>query len=165
MFIFFRPLSLAQLNNGCDRIPTGFSGQLTPDGPILKPPSTKVVNLDWPKVVNHNNTWQKSIHTLKRTHSFQNNYDKDVQHRKQNYTFILDDLCCESKSEVSPFHIWNRKTNSINNFCCYQVWATAKLIDFAHVYISDSMDVDKNYLDGIENLIKMFEDFLSETEE
>jgi len=45
------------------------------------------------------------------------------------------------------------------------VWATAKLIDFAHVYISDSMDVDKNYLDGIENLIKMFEDFLSETEE
>lgn len=139
----YRPLSMAQLN-GCDKIPTGFSGQLTTEGPILKPPSTKVVNLDWPKVVNHNNTWQKSMHTLKRTHSFQNNYDKDVQHRKQNYTFILDDLCCESKSEV---------------------WATAKLIDFAHVYISDSMDVDKNYLDGIENLIKMFEDFLSETEE
>ncbi|KAL1494539.1 hypothetical protein ABEB36_010121 [Hypothenemus hampei] len=140
----YRPLSLAQLNHGCERIPTGFSGQLTPDGPILKSPSNKLVNLDWPKVVNNNNTWQKSIYALKRTHSFQNNYDKDVQNKKQTYTFMLNDLCCESKTEV---------------------WATAKLIDFAHVYLSDSFDVDRNYLDGVDNLIRIFEDFLSETEE
>ncbi|XP_066251825.1 inositol polyphosphate multikinase [Euwallacea similis] len=140
----YRPLSLAQLNNGCERVPTGFSGQLTPDGPILKYPCNKIVNMDWPKAVNNNNTWQKSIHTLRRTHSFQNNYDKDVQNKKQSYSYILDDLCSESKSEV---------------------WATAKLIDFAHVYLSDSTEVDRNYLDGVENLIKMFEDFLSETEE
>ncbi|XP_050310974.1 inositol polyphosphate multikinase [Anthonomus grandis grandis] len=144
----YRPLSLAQLNNGCERVPTGFSGQLTTDGPILRAPSKKsalALDPEQPRtVVNNNNTWQKSIHALKRTHSFQNNYDKDVQHRKQNYTSMLDDLCCESKSEV---------------------WATAKLIDFAHVYPSDSVDVDKNYLEGVENLVKMFEDFLAETDE
>lgn len=81
---------------------------------------------------------------LKRTHSFQNNYDKDVQHKKQSYTFMLDDLCSDWKSEV---------------------WATAKLIDFAHVYPADSMDIDRNYLDGVDNLVKLFEDFLAETEE
>lgn len=141
----YRPLSLATLNNGCcERIPTGFSGQLTLDGPILKAPSKKIVNLDGPRIVNCNNTWQKSIHALKRTHSFQNNYDKDVQNKKQNYTYILDDLCCDTKSEV---------------------WATAKMIDFAHVYPADSIDVDKNYLDGVNNLIKVFEDFLAETQE
>lgn len=140
----YRPLSLATLNNDCDRIPTGFSGQLTRDGPILKAPSNKIVNLEGPRIVNCNNTWQKSIHALKRTHSFQNNYDKDVQNKKQSYTYILDDLCSDTRSEV---------------------WATAKMIDFAHVYPADSTDIDNNYLDGVNSLIRMFEDFLAEAQE
>ncbi|KAF7265816.1 hypothetical protein GWI33_020887 [Rhynchophorus ferrugineus] len=141
----YRPLSLATLSNGCEKVPTGFSGQLTKEGhPILKPPSTKIVNLEGPRIINNNNTWHKSMRLLKRTHSFQNNYDKDVQHKKQNYNKILDDLCSDSKSEV---------------------WATAKLIDFAHVYPADNMDVDKNYLEGVDNLVKMLEDFLAETDE
>ncbi|CAH1125085.1 unnamed protein product [Ceutorhynchus assimilis] len=142
----YRPLSLAQLNNCCaeERVPTGFSGQQTSDGPILKAPN-RIVHMDSLRQAPTNrNAWQKSIHALKRTHSFQNDYDKDVQHKKDNYNLILDDLCCETKSEV---------------------WATAKMIDFAHVYTSDSADADKNYLEGVNNLIKMFEDFLAETDE
>ncbi|ENN71064.1 hypothetical protein D910_12421 [Dendroctonus ponderosae] len=122
----YRPISLAQLNHDNEKIPTGFSGQLTHDGPILKAPSNKIknlVNMEMPRV---------------------NNYDKDVQCKKQDYTLILDDLCSETKSEV---------------------WATAKLIDFAHVYITDNVDQDKNYIEGIESLSKMFEDFLYETDE
>ncbi|CAH1116286.1 unnamed protein product [Phaedon cochleariae] len=138
----YRPMSMAALNN--ERIPTGFSGQLTKDGPILRTPRmpNKVMNLEVPSCVS-NNTWHKSIHTLKRTHSFQNNYDKDVQCRKQDYTYLLDELCTEEKSEC---------------------WATAKMIDFAHVYPAENCDIDKNYLDGIENLVNLFEEFLFESD-
>lgn len=59
--------------------------------------------MEMPRMVNHSNTWKSSMRTLKRTHSFQNNYDKDVQCKKQDYTFILDDLCNETKSEVRKF--------------------------------------------------------------
>ncbi|XP_060522036.1 inositol polyphosphate multikinase-like [Cylas formicarius] len=141
----YRPLSLAVLNKDCERIPTGFSGQLTPDGPNLRPRSTKLVGLDvaTPSTINNNNTWHKSIHTLKRTHSFQNNYDKDVQNKKQTYSMMLDDLCCEHKSEV---------------------WAVAKMIDFAHVHPADCCDIDKNYLDGVESLVGLFEEFLADSD-
>ncbi|KAJ8949077.1 hypothetical protein NQ318_016981 [Aromia moschata] len=141
----YRPMSLAVLNNESERIPTGFSGQLTTEGPILRSPTSpnKMVNLEVPNIINNNNIWQKSIHTLKRTHSFQNNYDKDVQNKKQTYMYILDELCADQKSEC---------------------WATAKMIDFAHVYPAENCDIDKNYLEGIENLVRLFEDFLVESE-
>ncbi|CAG9832559.1 unnamed protein product [Diabrotica balteata] len=142
----YRPLSLAVLNksNECDRVPTGFSGQLTKEGPILKPhrSSSKIVNLDGPNFV-CNNTWHKSIHSLKRTHSFQNNYDKDVQNKKQDYTYLLDELCTDQKSEC---------------------WAFAKMIDFAHVFPAENCDIDKNYLDGIDNLVRIFEELLIESD-
>uniref|UniRef100_V5GJI6 Kinase n=1 Tax=Anoplophora glabripennis TaxID=217634 RepID=V5GJI6_ANOGL len=141
----YRPISLAVLNNEAERIQTGFSGQLTKEGPILRSPTSpnKLVNLEVPCVVNNNNTWQKSIHTLRRTHSFQNNYDKDVQHKKQNYAYMLEQLCSEQKSEC---------------------WATAKMIDFAHVFPAENCDIDRNYLEGIESLVKLFEEFLVESE-
>ncbi|CAH0564360.1 unnamed protein product [Brassicogethes aeneus] len=142
----YRPMSLAVgLNNDSERIQTGFSGQLTKDGPILKSSSShnKIVDFNLPNPVNVNNTWQKSIKSLKRTHSFQNNYDKDVQNRKRDYTYMLDELCCENKSEC---------------------WANVKMIDFSHVYSAENCDIDKNYLDGIENLVAIFEDFLVESE-
>ncbi|XP_056634145.1 inositol polyphosphate multikinase [Diorhabda carinulata] len=142
----YRPMSLAVLNknNDCDRVPTGFSGQLTKEGPILKPQrsSCKTVDLDVPSFVS-NNTWHKSIHSLKRTHSFQNNYDKDVQNKKQDYTYLLDELNTEQKSEC---------------------WAVAKMIDFAHAFPAENCDIDKNYLDGIENLVRFFEELLIESD-
>lgn len=41
-------------------------------------------------------------------------------------------------------------------------WATVKMIDFAHVFESEEDSVDENYLFGIENIVKMFEEFLKE---
>ncbi|KAG5871056.1 hypothetical protein JTB14_037470 [Gonioctena quinquepunctata] len=139
----YRPMSMAVLN-GSERIQTGFSGQLTKEGPILKPPRSpnKIVNLEVPSHES-NNTWHKSMHSLKRTHSFQNNYDKDVQSKKQDYTYLLDELCSDQKSEC---------------------WATAKMIDFAHVFPAENCDIDRNYLNGIDNLVNLFEEFLFESE-
>lgn len=128
-----------------EKIPTGFSGQLTKEGPILRTPTspTKLKHFDDYVNKNNNNVWQKSIRTLKRTHSFQNDYDKDMQSKRQDYTYILDELCTEQKSEM---------------------WATVKMIDFAHAFPAERYQIDKNYLEGIDNLIRLFEEFLVESE-
>lgn len=46
-------------------------------------------------------------------------------------------------------------------------WATAKMIDFAHIFPSEDSPptVDQNYLFGIENLVKIFEEFLKECDQ
>lgn len=45
-------------------------------------------------------------------------------------------------------------------------WATVKMIDFAHTFPSDDCTaVDQNYLFGIENLVKIFEEFLKECDQ
>lgn len=141
----YRPMSITTLNNGSDRISSGFSGQLTKEGPILTKivPPNKLVNLEVPILFSNDNSWQKSIHTLKRTHSFQNNYDKEVQNKKQSYNNILADLCTDKKDEC---------------------WATAKMIDFAHVFSSENCDIDKNYIEGVDSLVRMFEEFLVDSE-
>lgn len=87
--------------------------------------------------------WRKTIRSLKRTHSFQNNYDKDVQNKKQDYLYILDELVTEQKNEI---------------------WTTVKMIDFAHAFPAEENRIDTNYLNGIENLVKLFEDLLMETD-
>lgn len=83
-----------------------------------------------------------SIHTLCRTHSVDNNYDSEMIKMKQDYTFILSELMKPSK----PYPDWVRVT----------------MIDFAHVYPAEDNSVDKNYLNGIENLIKILETFLED---
>ncbi|CAG9858100.1 unnamed protein product [Phyllotreta striolata] len=148
----YRPMSLAVLNKnneGNDRIPTGFSGQLTKEGPILNPQRSSTgakqpidVHPIVPSILS-DNTWSKSMTSLKRTHSFQNNYDKDVQNRKQNYLHLLDELCDERKSSH---------------------WAVVKMIDFAHVFPAENSDVDENYLAGIESLVRVFEELLMESD-
>lgn len=41
-------------------------------------------------------------------------------------------------------------------------WAIVKMIDFAHAFQSEEDTLDTNYLFGIENIVKMFEEFLKE---
>lgn len=41
-------------------------------------------------------------------------------------------------------------------------WAFVKMIDFAHVFPAEADCPDSNYLFGVENLVKIFEDFLKE---
>lgn len=44
-------------------------------------------------------------------------------------------------------------------------WAFIKMIDFAHIFPADDASIDTNYLFGIENLVKIFEEFLRECDE
>lgn len=41
-------------------------------------------------------------------------------------------------------------------------WAFVKMIDFAHVFPAEDASADTNYLFGIENLVKILEEFLRE---
>jgi inositol-polyphosphate multikinase len=51
-------------------------------------------------------------------------------------------------------------------------WVTIKMIDFAHAFVNndveaaeaDEVTLDDNYLFGVENLVKLFEEFLRECE-
>lgn len=44
-------------------------------------------------------------------------------------------------------------------------WAFVKMIDFAHVFPAEDDSIDKNYLFGIENLVKILEGFLQECDQ
>lgn len=138
----YKPLSLMKLNDDCPC--TGFSGQFTKEGPILKStPSTKLARFATTATnTNSDHPWQKHISKLRRVHSFQNNYDKDLQKMRKDYTNMLDDLVNDQRNEV---------------------WTSVKMIDFAHVFPAEHAEIDKNYLEGVENLIKILEGFLSET--
>uniref|UniRef100_A0A1B0C9M9 Kinase n=2 Tax=Lutzomyia longipalpis TaxID=7200 RepID=A0A1B0C9M9_LUTLO len=84
----------------------------------------------------------QSYQKIQRSHSTQNNYDEDLKEIRDKYTFMLHRMCAMEKKE----------------------WATVKMIDFAHAFPADEDSPDTNYLFGIENLVKMFEDFLKECE-
>lgn len=135
----YRPISITALN-AKDKIPTGFSGQLTSDGPnLLNPTNTKPFNF---LNNNNDNKKKKSIPTLKRIHSHQNNYENELHNMRKEYAYLLDDLVCENKNEL---------------------WVNVRLIDFAHTFPAENENVDFNYLYGLENLINIFEGFLKET--
>lgn len=106
---------------------------------------------------------------LQRSHSAQNNYDEvtsffifkkfrkcktknlfpmllqDIKDIRKDYTFLLDNL--------------------ISGYNDNKEWAYVKMIDFAHVFTAEDESIDKNYLFGIENLVKIFEGFLQECDQ
>lgn len=47
-------------------------------------------------------------------------------------------------------------------------WIHVKMIDFAHTFTTNEQEqqpaLDHNYLEGIENLVRLFENFLKECE-
>lgn len=134
----YRPVSVVTLNDD-DKVPTGFSGQCTCDGPNLQTtPTTKPFDFS-----NSNDVVQKKncVPTLKRTHSYNHNFDNDLSDLKKEYTNILDDLMHDNND----------------------LWVNVKMIDFAHTFEADNDDVDYNYLNGLNNLIEMFEDFIEES--
>lgn len=121
----------------------GFSGQFTSDGPKFER-SLSVNSAQIPPAaspVNNNCPWKRSLKKLQRTHSFSNNYEQDLQNLRQNYVYMLDDLVDDSAN----------------------LWANVKMIDFAHVFPAEGNTLDTNYLEGIENLIKILECFLQES--
>lgn len=60
--------------------------------------------------------------------------------------------------------------NLIGIYDSNKEWIHVKMIDFAHTFRNDELPeklqetVDKNYLNAIENLVKIFEEFLKESE-
>lgn len=89
-------------------------------------------------------SWHAGFEKACRTHSLINNYEKDLQSMKENYTFQLNDL----KNADRPLS--------------KEEWVQVKMIDFAHAFPSVNDDLDTNYLEGIENLVKLFESLLEE---
>lgn len=57
---------------------------------------------------------------------------------------------------------YNLTNTSTNNLQCSDdmEWAVVKMIDFAHVFQGENGSVDSNYLFGIHNLVRLFEEFL-----
>lgn len=45
-----------------------------------------------------------------------------------------------------------------------KVWASARMIDFAHAFPAEESTIDSNYLQGVESLVKIFEDCLKDCE-
>lgn len=124
------------------RIPTG---PLTPGFEVKKRspnssrPSTPIAGTsNSPKL----NDLNDAFDNMCKTHSLENNYDKDLASMKENYSVVLKDLLQDR------LHV--------------ESWVKVKMIDFAHVFPANSLD--KNYLEGLENLVKMFEHFFMDTD-
>ncbi|XP_017882576.1 inositol polyphosphate multikinase [Ceratina calcarata] len=78
---------------------------------------------------------------LCRTHSYINNFDDDIVRMKEDYDDLLNELTSTSEEK--------------------QNWVRINMIDFTHVFPAEDRNaLDLNYLEGIENLIKLVEMFL-----
>ncbi|KAK6628153.1 hypothetical protein RUM43_001965 [Polyplax serrata] len=86
---------------------------------------------------------QTTTDNVCKTHSLVSNYDRDLQSMKDNYKVVFNDFM--------------NRTEDI-----YEVWVNVNMIDFAHVFHSPTEDVDLNYLNGLQTLVNIFEEFLLE---
>lgn len=85
---------------------------------------------------------ENDFDSMCKTHSLENNYEKDLQSMKENYSVVLNDLLKDHLHMPS--------------------WVNVKMIDFAHVFPANA--VDKNYLEGLENFVNIFETFLMDAD-
>lgn len=85
------------------------------------------------------------IDKLCRTHSFVNNFDHEIAKMKEDYVALLNELTSSSEDKHN--------------------WVRVNMIDFTHVFPAENeTGLDFNYLEGIENLIKLVETFLTQRE-
>ncbi|XP_066994550.2 inositol polyphosphate multikinase isoform X2 [Anabrus simplex] len=114
--------------------PSVLSAPTTPTSPFQRQ-SNSVFGQD---------SWHKMYDKIRRTHSFIHNYEKDLQSMKESYMYQLDHLI------------------SADNPGGNDAWASIKMIDFAHIFPAPTDEPDMNYLEGLENLVKLFESLMSE---
>uniref|UniRef100_A0A182MAS9 Kinase n=1 Tax=Anopheles culicifacies TaxID=139723 RepID=A0A182MAS9_9DIPT len=117
--------------------PTSTSGASTPNTPTFC--TTSINEMGDVEPLQH-------YFKIQRSHSTNHNFEEDIKIMKENYTFMLDNLVGSYEDKV---------------------WAKARMIDFAHTFPvqpSDPSGVDCNYLEGINNLVKLFEDLLKDCE-
>lgn len=128
-------------------LPSSFSGQISPTGPILT--SFPVVSMpltayDTPKigiVDNKQTTWQRTFNSMRRSNSYSISYGDYLSRVKQDYASSLAELNGDVKKD--------------------EQWCTVKVIDFAHAYPNTDQTADTNYIQGIDNIINIFENFLN----
>jgi len=96
-------------------------------------------------------TQPKSVYKkIQRSHSSTNNYDKEMRNMKYNYQQMLDNLVGTYDEKME--------------------WVHVKMIDFAHTFTNSELaegqapGLDLNYLKGIDNLVRIFENFLKKCE-
>lgn len=144
-----KPLDLLSMNGSS----CALSGQLSPTGaplfrPDRRPSSPEILFSGASNPATAIAGSPTKYRGLQRTHSFKHNYDNDMKNIRRNYESMLDDLIATDDT-----------TKPADN------WAIVKMIDFAHVFpATNEFGPDKNYLEGVENLVKLFEGFLVETE-
>ncbi|KAG5678780.1 hypothetical protein PVAND_008418 [Polypedilum vanderplanki] len=86
---------------------------------------------------------------IQRSHSSMNNYEQEMKKMKDNYAIMLDSL--------------------VGTYDKNKDWVHVKMIDFAHTFNNNEMEgqvasIDKNYLEGIEHLVEIFEELLKQCE-
>uniref|UniRef100_A0A182WD30 Kinase n=1 Tax=Anopheles minimus TaxID=112268 RepID=A0A182WD30_9DIPT len=117
--------------------PTSTSGASTPSTPTFC--TTSINELGDVEPLQH-------YFKIQRSHSTNHNFEEDIKTIKENYTFMLDNLVGSYEEKI---------------------WAKARMIDFAHTFPlmpTEPPGVDRNYLEGIDNLVKLFEDLLKDCE-
>ncbi|XP_053610798.1 inositol polyphosphate multikinase [Plodia interpunctella] len=130
---------------------SNFSGQISNKGPVYKklnpvsitPMSVAQTSFSPPPPIN--SPWNDILEKLNHNHSFDHNYEDKLSKIKMNFRATLDQMCSDSPNP-NP-------------------WGTVKIIDFAHAFFNEDDDLrtDDNFCEGIDNLVKIFESFLRET--
>lgn len=122
------------------------TGPLTPgfkDGPSVRKALEKSGRTS--SASSFQDNWHTLFDNVCKTHSLVNNYERDLQIMKENYKVVLKDLMDSPDDQ-------------------YEVWVNVNMIDFAHVFHSNSDEVDKNYLNGLQSLVNVFEECLVEAD-
>ncbi|XP_077287380.1 inositol phosphate kinase 2 [Arctopsyche grandis] len=125
-----------------------FSGQIAETGPILRLGSTTQPNVAFQashSVGEGVSNWHRAFHKIHRSHSFHHNYSDFISKVKADYATTLKELIIDDKDQNKP-------------------WISVKIIDFAHTFPAEEPTVDKNYLEGLDSLIRIFESFLETAE-
>lgn len=123
--------------------------------------------------MNSNSTMER-VHFIKRSISLSSECDSSGKEKTLNRSescssdFSVDRLCC-AHSHVNNFDddvAWTKEDDALlselsNSSDEKQNWVRVNMIDFTHVFpAEDQSALDANYLEGIENLIKLVERFL-----
>lgn len=120
-----------------------FSGQISSTGPILKLTTTPSRQPLMHSAKSTSNKPSVERKTCVRSHSFHHNYNDYLAQLKKDYASTLKELINPNRSHT---------------------WFEVKAIDFAHTFPSDEPERDTNYIEGIDNLVRIFENFLECTE-
>lgn len=110
----------------------------------------------------------QSFKKIQRLHSVNNNYDQVTRwwNAKNERLDSQSDLHLQDIKEMQVDYVLMLDNLRHQNEERRKEWATVKMIDFAHTFPSeDNAAVDENYLFGIENLVKIFEEFLQECDQ